>query len=304
MDALTERTIRRLYERLEALRLKGPIPALMAESRVGIPTGDSPPLHGFEDALWGGALRQLPDGSEFSRKVWLSAAPTAAAEFRAICADAGRVAVPVLHAAEFRVGIGSADPTNRWIWAVFELAEMQIPGTILRLDGGDTYRASHPAFQIGERIVAEMQRELEEAPAFLFPARYWKLADVVEASLATLDIVQTRQGTMPANRQTAAFIGGTATATTKPDKTGRRPRGEPPADLLRRLWATAEGRQKILDAGSAARIAALIGVAKTSVIDAGAIWKHEIAPALKARRSMASYYRGESRRRDEEGLNG
>lgn len=63
MDSLTERTIRRLYERLEAFRMKGPIPALMAEFRVGAPAEEVQPLHGFADAKLSGSLRQLPDGT-------------------------------------------------------------------------------------------------------------------------------------------------------------------------------------------------------------------------------------------------
>jgi hypothetical protein len=87
-------------------------------------------------------------------------------------------------------------------------------------------------------------------------------------------------------------------------KPAPRPRRESAADLLRQLWTTAEGRQKIMSAGSAERIAILIGVGKTSVIDAGAIWDRDIAPKLKAQRSMASYHRHESRHQEEEGLNG
>ena len=87
-------------------------------------------------------------------------------------------------------------------------------------------------------------------------------------------------------------------------KPAPRPRGEPAADLLRQLWTTVEGRQKIMSAGSAERIALLIGVGKTSVIGAGAIWDRDIAPQLKAQRSMASYHRHESRHQEEEGLDG
>jgi hypothetical protein len=107
-------------------------------------------------------------------------------------------------------------------------------------------------------------------------------------------------------------LGGTIETTTPsivsynaapPPETTPKPRGESPAERLRKLWATSEGRRKIMDAGSAERIAILIGVGKTSVIDAGAIWDREIGPALKAQRSMVRYHRDE-RDRGGEGLNG
>lgn len=88
-----------------------------------------------------------------------------------------------------------------------------------------------------------------------------------------------------------------------PPETTPKPRGESAAERLRKLWATSEGRRKIMDAGSAERIAILIGVGKTSVIDAGAIWDRDIGPALKAQRSMVRYHRDE-RDRGGEGLNG
>lgn len=86
-------------------------------------------------------------------------------------------------------------------------------------------------------------------------------------------------------------------------ETAPKPRGESAAERLRKLWTTAEGRRKIMDAGSAERIAILIGVGKTSVVDAGSIWDRDIGPALKAQRSMVRYHRDE-RDRGGEGLDG
>lgn len=209
MDALTERTIRRLAERLEVFRLRGPIPALMAEFRVGAPAEETLPLDGFADALWGDALRQLPDGTQLSRRVWLAAAPAVVAEFRNFCRDAGRVAVPALHVIGYRVGIGSADPISSWLWAIFELAESRLPGTDLRLDGEDVFRSAGRGILAGERVLHRAKLHPGEdslADAFAASAgatRYWKLANAVEASLAVLDIAQTRREPTPTGHQTA-----------------------------------------------------------------------------------------------------
>ena len=72
MDALTKQSIQRLCERLGAFRLRGPIPALMAEYPVGTPEEDRPPLGGLADTLVSNVLRELPDGSRFVRSVWLA----------------------------------------------------------------------------------------------------------------------------------------------------------------------------------------------------------------------------------------
>lgn len=107
-------------------------------------------------------------------------------------------------------------------------------------------------------------------------------------------------GTIETN--TPSIVSYNASPPPPPETTPKR-RGESAAERLRKLWATSEGRRKIMDAGSAERIAILIGVGKTSVIDAGAIWDRDIGPALKAQRSMVRYHRDE-RDRGGEGLNG
>jgi len=53
MDALTERTIQRLCERLEVFRLRGPIPALMAEFRTGVLPEETAPLENLVGTLYG-----------------------------------------------------------------------------------------------------------------------------------------------------------------------------------------------------------------------------------------------------------
>lgn len=200
MDALTERTIRRLSERLEAFRLKGPIPALMAEFRVGAPAEETQPLDGFADALWSGSMRYLPDGTNLSRHIWLAADPPLVNEFRNFCGDAGRLAVPLLLAAGYHVGSGAPKPEASWLWAAFELAELRLPGTDLRLVGETVWRMGAGRVAIGEGVL-DNPGPFAGLAANVGNTRYWKLADAVEASLAVLDIAQVRQETVAAATQ-------------------------------------------------------------------------------------------------------
>lgn len=202
MDALTAQTVRRLCERLESFRQKGSIPALMAEFQVGAPQEETLPLPGFEEALWSSNLRQLPNGTKVSRQTWLAADPALVAEFRCFCGDAGRVVVPLLGAAGYHVGIGTADPAASWLWSVFELAEAQLSGTILRLSGGDVFRSAGGVVTVGERLLSGTKGRPGRDPlggliAAAGETRYWKLDDAVEASLAALDIAQTRHAATP-----------------------------------------------------------------------------------------------------------
>ena len=188
MDALTERTLQSLRERLKDFRTKGAIPALMAEFRIGAPAGETQPLHGFEDGLWAGALRQLPDGTQLSRSLWLAGDLHAAAEFRdTICLDVGRIVLPILYAAGYRVGLGSDKPQTRWLWAAFELAELRLSGTYLRLDGDTVWRVGADGVVVNEGMLADPGPFVGLA-ATAGDTRYWKLTNVVEASLAVLDI--------------------------------------------------------------------------------------------------------------------
>ena len=107
MDALTAQSLRRLCERLESFPSDDPIPALMAEYRLGAPQAETEPLGGFEEALLGESLRQLPDAADLIRRTWLAAAPPVVAQFRRLCRDAGRVAILPLRGAGFHVGLGT-----------------------------------------------------------------------------------------------------------------------------------------------------------------------------------------------------
>jgi hypothetical protein len=293
MDALTAQSIRRLCGRLEAMRSGGPIPALMAEHRVGAPEEECRPLPEFEDALESGCVRLLEsDASRTVRLLWLAADSPRVAAFRAVCADAARVALPTLRRAGFAVGLGTNQEGNAWLWSIFEMAALQLPGVPLRLEGGHIYRVGLGGMTINEDAVTRAAADPSGdplAPLLLTagPTRYWKLMDAVEASLTVLDISQTWP--QPEAGATPPASGKT------PGKTKPRRRGEPAAEQLRQMWADPEGRKKILAAGSAERIGLLIGRGKTAVVEAGPIWDAKIAPALKAQRSLERYHREEER---------
>lgn len=194
MDALTAQSIRRLGDRLEAMRAGGAIPALMAEYRVGAPEEERRPLSDFEGALWSTSVR-LPE-RDTSRAVWLAADGPRVATFRATCGDAARVAIPTLRQAGFAVGLGATNETAAWLWSIFEMAALQLPGVPLRLEGGDVYRVAVGGVTVNETAVFNAVADPSKDPfaAFILtagPTRYWKLMDAIEASLAVLDIAQT-----------------------------------------------------------------------------------------------------------------
>ena len=201
MDALTKQSIQRLCERLGAFRLRGPIRALMAEFRPGVPKEETCPLEGFADAACSAAVRWLPDGQQFVRSVWLAGDCALVEEFRIFCGQAEQVVMKLLHSAGYEVGLHAPNSQARWQWAVFELSEMQVDGTSLQLADGDVFRRVGPSIiRVGEQILWYAKRRAKKSPfdpliASAGNTRYWELADVVEASRAVLDIVLTQQET-------------------------------------------------------------------------------------------------------------
>ena len=90
-----------------------------------------------------------------------------------------------------------------------------------------------------------------------------------------------------------------ASAQDRPRSKARKPRGKTAAELLQEWWSDADKRERLLNAGSADRIARLIGKSETAVKEAGPIWTSKIAPALKSCRIVAVAVR-----HDEERFNG
>ena len=201
MNALTKQSIQRLCERLEAFRLKGPIPALMAEYPAGTPEDEHRPLDSFVGTAVSNGLGELRDGQQFVRSVWLAGDCALVEEFRIFCGQAEQVVMKLLHSAGYEVGLHAPNSQARWQWAIFELSETQVKGSSLQLVDGDIFRRVGPSItKVGERMLWYAKRRAKKSPfdpliASAGNTRYWELADVVEASRAVLDIVLTQQET-------------------------------------------------------------------------------------------------------------
>lgn len=72
---------------------------------------------------------------------------------------------------------------------------------------------------------------------------------------------------------------------------------ETAAEILSRMWKDPRERHQLIAAGSADRIAQLIGKGATVVKQAGIIWDEKIKPALAAARYAAKIEREERRRK-------
>jgi len=208
MDALTKQSIQRLCERLEAFRQGGPIPALMAEYPAGTPEENHCPLKlsGFTDDMKvSTSLRTLPAGARLVRRLWLDAKSAPKGEFLNFCQDASRVVLPTLHAAGYQVGAGTTEDVPRWLWAVFEMAEHSLPGTVLRLVKDTVWRVGANGVTVNEGMLANPGPFVGLA-ATAGDTRYWKLTNVVEASLAVLDIALLPQEPAVAHPKTVAIV--------------------------------------------------------------------------------------------------
>jgi hypothetical protein len=189
MDALTAQSIRGLRSRLEASRPRGLVPALMAEFRLDAPDEDRQPLAGFEPKWQSVSRCRLPNGADVGRAVWLGGDSE---EFRNFCTDAARAALPTIRAAGYAVGLGAPNPRESWLWAMFELAALRLPGTYLRLADNDVLRACAPEITITETVLRSIDSgdPLFPLAAAAGQTRYWRLASAVEASVAVLDLAE------------------------------------------------------------------------------------------------------------------
>jgi len=72
---------------------------------------------------------------------------------------------------------------------------------------------------------------------------------------------------------------------------------ETTAEILSRMWRTADGKRQLKAAGSAEGISQLIGKSETAVKEAGIIWDEKIKPALSGARYATRIEREERRRK-------
>ena len=305
MSPLLSRTALTLRGRFEALRPRGPIPALMAETPRGhpLPSSDGQPPAlpicdpvGMPDARWiGGGLVGPEAAATVAREVWLAGDPDAGWAFLRVCRDANGFVQFLRHHCGLPEECGTRDEQSRWIWTVFEAAEREIPFTLLRLDGGGVFRSNSGGYRAPEEQIAEAAKLPDSPGDFVLsllrqefdPTRYWQLADLIEASITLMDVIEVAIS--------SSQDGGAETAITFPPPLRR---DETVPERLLALWNSPEGRKQIFAAGSAEKIAMLVPCGKTAVVKAGKIWRI-IRDQLKSQRVLARYHRMEAEDRRE-----
>jgi len=206
------RTAQTLRDRFAALRDLGPLAAVMEESpRDGLPARDGkaaamPPEKlpfrvGTGTALsWrGGAVVTRAGQMAATRGLWLGGAEAAVSRLRRVCRDANGFVPFVRKAYGLSADCGTDSPNLRWIWTVFELAEIRPSFTVLALDGlGEVFRCSESGCTASEGVISEAESMASDQDPFLqlvrrekfHPQRYWQLDDLVEASISVMDLIE------------------------------------------------------------------------------------------------------------------
>jgi hypothetical protein len=241
-----------------------------------------------------------------NRNVWLGVGLNDGQSVRRVCREAASFVRFIRQHRGLPEECGTDKPETAWIWTVLELAAAGVPGSLLKLEEGGVFRFAGCDVWATEDELARagsipptandlyaqiMRRDFDLT-------RYWQLEDLVEASIQVMDVVEvaiTSGASAPAGSDGSNTVSSTAPPPAKAGKRPRRPRGEPAAELLRKLWSTPEGKQQILTAGSAEKVALMIGKSKTAVVEAGPIWDDKIAPQLKAQRDLVRYHRSEEK---------
>jgi len=316
MEALLARTAQTLRGRFEALRPGGAIPVLMAETPREHPlplrSDSGPRLPIFEwkyqpTPRWVcGAMVTLDRQHVANRDVWLGVELNVGQSIRRVCREAASFVPFIRRHCGLPEECGTDDLESVWIWTVLELAAVGVPGSLLKLDGRGVFRCAGSVVRATEDDLvraASIPPTADDLVSKLLrmdfdPTRYWQLEDLVEASIQVMDVVEVAiasGASAPAGSDGSDTVSRTAPPPAKAGERPRRPRGEPAAELLRQLWSTPEGRQQILTAGSAEKVALMIGKSKTAVVEAGPIWDDKIAPQLKAQRDLVRYHRSEEK---------
>lgn len=206
------RTARTLRDRFEALRPVGPVPAVMAESPPGepypyrgegaqrLPVFES---HDFRKPHWSGGAMVFRDGSHVAnRHIWLAGGRAAADRLLLVCHDANGFVPMLRRGFELPSDCGVGDAKQRWLWTVFELAERGVPGSLLSLvkpvflcDPEGIVHASEDDIRWAKEHPGESKPFSEFFKGDFGPARHWQLADVIEASVMVMDLVELTIGT-------------------------------------------------------------------------------------------------------------
>lgn len=205
--ALLARTARTLRERFEALRPIAPISAILAESPLGhsharTGPGNMPEIpfetHKRCKPRWCGGSMVICDGqSTNSKELWVCCDAREWERISEICKAANPFVPLIRRTHGLPPDCGTTDPLNRWIWTVFSLAEVRVPYSLLALENGGAFRFSESGGFISPEATLESVNEnpTDFAAAILSaqtwsPVRYRQLADLIEASIMVMDLVE------------------------------------------------------------------------------------------------------------------
>jgi hypothetical protein len=161
--------------------------------------------------------------------------------------------------------VGASQPRTRWLWTVFELAEAEPAYTALSLGiEGSVFRVTESAGRLGDRgmVADRFLKEAEEkakahpgwksmyAGLTFLPQRYWHLPDLVEASIAVVDMIEVAIPSLTEEPEEETPAGGEEPATEGGDegsedttKADRGRRGPTTDERLIELEKTEEGRE-------------------------------------------------------------
>jgi hypothetical protein len=258
------RTSQTLRERFAALRDLGPVAAVLEEEpRDATPREGSKPSQSHADKLpfaelaglslrrWLGSVVEREGQITAVRSVWIDAGNSAASRILRLCREANGFVPFVRRTYGLPESCGSGNAQARWIWTVFELAEMRPPFTVLSLGGcGEVFRCSEDGTTVAESFVAVAADspddrnpffELARRQTFL-PQRYWQLDDLIEASIAVMDLVEVAIPSLAEDEGSqAAANGSTVERPSKVEPGGDEDPEDTTRKVGRRRKRTAEG---------------------------------------------------------------
>lgn len=258
------RTAQTLRERFAALRELGPVVAVLEEEpRDGTPREGSKALQSHADKLpfaelagltlrrWLGSVVEREGRIAAVRSVWIGVENSAAPRILRLCREANGFVPFVRRTYGLPESCGTGNAQARWIWTVFELAEIRPPFTVLSLGGsGEVFQCSENGTTVAESFVAAAADSPDDRNPFFelarhqtfLPQRYWQLDDLIEASIAVMDLVEVAIPSLAEDEGNQAAANGSTTE--KPSKVGH-VADEGPEDTTRKVGRrrkrTAEG---------------------------------------------------------------
>lgn len=204
------RTVQTLRERFAALRDLGPVVAVMEETPRGPSEGPNsnpgPPDElpfavgdGQPPRRRLGAVVERDGQIAATRSLWFCAEDPTVSRILRLCRDANGFVPFVRRNYGLAPDCGTTNPQCRWIWTVFELAEIRPPFTVLALGGmGEVFRSGDSGFSVAESFITAAEKSPGTIDPFFEmvrhqtfrPQRYWQLDDLAEASITVMDLIE------------------------------------------------------------------------------------------------------------------